>query len=157
MHHLERKFSNLLRFYFNFMHVLPQNVVFRNIFQLKCLIGQTRHGTVHTAFLNNRWKGKIVQKITFSNFRDFSPIFVRFTPKYGFLQPQMHYFFICLTKHWTVHDALTMHHLERKKYKGNGIFQFSTIFTQKLHFPLKITNFRSSDVQRKWASEQPWY
>ena len=60
MHHLEKKsikgmgFSNFLRFYFNFTHILPQNVVFRNLFRLKCLIGQTRHVTVHTAFFNIR-------------------------------------------------------------------------------------------------------
>ena len=60
MHHLERKtikgigFSNFPRFYFNFTHVLPQNIVFHNLFQLKCLISQTRHVTVHTAFCNIR-------------------------------------------------------------------------------------------------------
>ena len=151
-------FSNFPRFYFNFMHVLPQNVVFCNLFQLKCLIDQTGHGTVHTAFFNNRWKRKTVQKITFSNFSWFFANFRTFCPQnMAICNPKWITFLICLTKQLTVHDAFTTHHLGRKNIKGMGFSNFPRFLHKNCIFSLKITNFRTSDVQRKWASDQHWY
>ena len=152
MHHLERKtikgigFSNFPRFYFNFTHVLPQNVVFHNLFQLKCLISQTRHGTVHTAFCNIRWKRKIIQKIRFSNFPRFFANFCTFCPKMWLsATPKLITCLICLKKNWTVHDALPMHHLERKTIKRLGFSHFLRFLHIKCIFALKITNFHTSD------------
>ena len=131
IHHLERKtikgigFSNFPRFYFNFTHVLPQNVAFRNLFRLKCLKGQTRHGIVHTAFFNILWKREnhIENKIF-----QFSAIFRQFPyvlpQNVAFCNLRWITILVFLTKHWTVHDALTMHHLERKIIKGMRISHF---------------------------------
>ena len=67
----------IFRDFTSILHVLLQNIVFRNLFRLKCLIGQTSHGTVYTAFFNIRWKkGNRTENNIFQffvNFRTFCP------------------------------------------------------------------------------------
>ena len=135
MHHLEwntkkvGNFFNFPQFYFNITHVLPQNVGFRNLGRLKRLIGQTRHGTVYTAFFNIDFveKGKSYRKYDFPIFRDFSPISVRFASKRGFLQPQINCIFDMSYK--TLNSTLCINYasFRKKNYNGNEIFQFSMI------------------------------
>ena len=145
-------FSNFPRFYFYFTHVLPQYVVFRDFFRLKCLIGQTRHGAVHTAFFNIRWKNEnhVENKIF-----QLSPIFRKFPyvlpQNLAFCNPKWITFLICLRKHPTVHDALTMHYLEGKISKEMGFSNFPRFLHKNCIFALKTTNFRTSDFSAKMS------
>ena len=137
-------FSNIPRFYFNFTHVLPQNIVVCNLCRIKYLTGQTRHGTVHTAFFNIRWKRKIIQKIRVFQFSVIFRQFPNVLPQnVAFCNPKLITFLICLTKHWTIHGALTMRHLERKILKGIWFSNFPRFLHKKCIFALKITNFRT--------------
>ena len=143
----------LLQFY----AYLPQNVVVRNLCRLKYLIGQTRHGAVHTAFFNIRWRRKIIQKIIFSNFPWFFTNFRTFYPKMWLSATpnELHFWYIykALNSTWCINYAS----FRKTIIKGMGFFNFPRFLHKNGIFALKITNFHTSDFQRKWPSEQQWY
>ena len=160
MHHLERKYKG--NGIFQCTAILLQ---FYACFARKCSVSQTLSTKMFDKSNKTRYCTYCIleyslkrENRTENNIFQFFVIFHQFSyvlpQNMAFCNPKWITFLICLTKHWTVRDALTMHHLERKIIKECDFPIFHDFYTkiafspQNNQFPL----FRFSAKMSQWTT-----